>query len=95
MSDGNAMNTTASTGKTDKSVFYIALVAVFAVVVWGLVAPRHFGKTADAAFAFLVNTFGWFCLLAMVLLVIFAVGNGFSKWVNMHQGPVGSESGFR
>lgn len=95
MSEGKTINNNTDTAvKNDKSVFYIALVAVFAVVVWGLIAPDHFGKTADAAFAFLVNTFGWFYLLAMFLFVVFALAIGFSKWGNIKLGPDDSKPEF-
>lgn len=68
-------------------VFGISLVVVFAIVLWGLMFAESFETSANAAFNFLVNQFGWFYLLSMTLFVVFAIWIAFSKYGKIKLGP--------
>jgi len=73
--------------KSKNNVFYISLVIVFGIVLWGLVAVDNFAQVANEAFNFLVSKFGWFYLLSMSLFVVFAVWIAFSKYGKIKLGP--------
>ena len=75
--------------KTNKQnqVFYISLIAVFAIVAWGLLSAESFGNASTSAFNFLVSNFGWFYLLSMTSFVIFAVWIATSKYGKIKLGP--------
>ncbi len=72
--------------KTSNQVFYISLVVVFAIVVWGLAAPGNFGKQAQGLFDFLVGNFGWFYMLSMSVFVVFSIWIAFSKFGKIRLG---------
>ena len=66
--------------KDSNQVFYISLITVFAIVIYGLVFKDQFRSGANTLFNFLVNNFGWFYLVTMSLFVIFALWVAFSKY---------------
>ena len=66
--------------KKSKQVFYISLIIVFAIVVYGIMFQTQFSNVANSVFNFLVNNFGWFYLIAMSLFVIFSLWVAFSKY---------------
>lgn len=66
--------------KNKNVVFYISLIIVFAIVLWGLFLPDNFGAAATAAFNYLVGNFGWFYLIVMVSFVAFSIILAFSKY---------------
>lgn len=66
--------------KKSNQVFYISLVIIFAIVLWGLFMPDSFGNAAGSLFDFLVGNFGWFYLLSMAAFVIFSIWIAFSKY---------------
>lgn len=72
--------------KKSNQVFYVSLVIVLAIVLWGLFLPGSFGSTANSLFDFLVGNFGWFYLLSMALFVIFTIWIAFSKYGNIKLG---------
>jgi glycine betaine transporter len=73
--------------KNKNTVFYISLVVVFAIVLWGLVAPENFGSAANGLFSYLVGNFGWFYLISMFSFVIFSIWIAFSKYGSIKLGP--------
>ncbi len=73
------MNLTTKTAKTNQ-VFYVSLVIIFAIMVWGLFSPSSFENTANNLFNFLVGKFGWFYLLSMASFVVFSIWIAFSKY---------------
>ncbi len=73
--------------KKDNSVYYISLVVVFAIVVWGIMAPANFGSAANGLFNFLVEKFGWLYLVSMFIFVAFCVYLAFSKYGKVKLGP--------
>lgn len=77
--------------KKDQSVFIISLVITFAITLWGIIVPEHFGNAANAIFKILVNNFGWFYLVSMFLFVCFSIGMAVSKYGKIKLGPDDSE----
>ena len=73
--------------KGKNNVFYISLVVVFAIVLWGLVAPGNFGNAANGLFNYMVGNFGWFYLVAMFSFVGFCIWIAFSKYGKIRLGP--------
>ncbi|MDF2548219.1 MAG: choline transporter [Anaerosolibacter sp.] len=69
------------------NVFYISLVFVFAIVLWGLLAPENFGSAANGLFNYLVGNFGWFYLISMFSFVIFSIWIAFSRYGSIKLGP--------
>jgi len=66
--------------KETNQVFYIALIFVFSIVVYGITFKDQFRTGANAVFDFLVNNFGWFYLIVMTIFVVFALWVAFSKY---------------
>ncbi|MDZ7672591.1 MAG: BCCT family transporter [Halanaerobiales bacterium] len=62
-----------------KEVFYISLIIVFAIVIWGILMPDNFSNVANSLFNYLTGNFGWFYLITMTLFVIFCVWVALSK----------------
>lgn len=62
-----------------KEVFYISLIVVFAIVIWGITMPDNFSNIANSLFNYLTGSFGWFYLITMTLFVIFCVWVALSK----------------
>jgi len=62
-----------------KEVFYISLIVVFAIVIWGITMPDNFSNIANSLFNYLTGSFGWFYLITMSLFVIFCVWVALSK----------------
>lgn len=83
-----------TTKKTNKSVFYISLIIVFIIAVWGLVYSDNFSNVANKLMAFLQNNFGWLYLLSMFIFVLVALFLGFSKYGKIKLGPDDSEPEF-
>lgn len=73
--------------KNNNSVFYISLVVVLLICLWGIILPENFGNMANNIFNFLTVKFGWFYLLAMFFFVIFILGLAFSKFGKIKLGP--------
>jgi glycine betaine transporter len=73
--------------KKDNSVFFISLAVVFIVVLLGILAPTGFEKYANKALSFVVEDFGWFFMLTMSTLVVFAIWLATSKYGQIKLGP--------
>lgn len=72
--------------KKDHSVFIISLFIVAIFSLWGIIAPKGFGKIADNVFKFLTTQFGWFYLMAMFFFVVFVLILAFSKYGKIRLG---------
>ena len=55
------------------AVFYISVVVVLLVVVWGFLFPNNLAEVAEEAYAFVTSTFGWFYLTTTFLFLVFAI----------------------
>lgn len=58
-------------------VFYVSLLITAVIVLVGLVAPKPFAQAMNGTKAFLVDTFGWFYLIAMFVFCHFLVADCF------------------
>lgn len=67
-------------------VFYLAVGLILVFVLWGIISPEHLAASADQAFAFTINGFGWFYLLAAFGFLIFSLYLAFSKYGNIRLG---------
>ena len=62
--------------KKSQSVFYISLVVVLGIALWGIIAPESFGVKANGVFDYLTTSFGWLYLITMFSFIIFAIVSG-------------------
>jgi glycine betaine transporter len=81
--------------RKDNIVYYVSLAITFVIVLWGIIAPKNFGDTANGIFKFLVDKFGWLYLMSMLFFVVFALGLAFSKYGNIKLGPDDSKPDFK
>ncbi|WP_034328694.1 glycine betaine uptake BCCT transporter [Alkaliphilus transvaalensis] len=72
--------------KQNNAVFYVSLIFVFAIVIWGIIAPNNFGTASNGLYEYLVDHFGWFYLLSMFALVVFSIVLAFSKYGSIKLG---------
>jgi glycine betaine transporter len=70
-----------------QSVFYISLVVVLGIALWGIVSPESFGKQANGVFNSLTANFGWLYLISMFSFIIFCVSLAVSKYGAIRLGP--------
>ena len=68
-------------------VFYVSLLITAVIVLIGLVAPDPFAQAMNSTKAFLVDTFGWFYLIAMFVFVVFSLLIAFSRFGKIKLGP--------
>ena len=68
-------------------VFYVSLLITAIIVVIGLIAPDPFAQAMNSTKAFLVDTFGWFYLIAMFVFVVFSLLIAFSRFGKIKLGP--------
>ncbi|QOR34143.1 BCCT family transporter [Clostridium sp. 'deep sea'] len=73
--------------KKGNSVFFISVAVVFAVVLWGIIVPKNFEKTANHLLGYMLDNFGWFYLIAVSMFIVFALGLAFSKYGKIKLGP--------
>lgn len=73
--------------KRDNNVFYISLVIVLLISLWGIISPDTFGNIANNVFNFLTTKFGWFYLIAMFFFVVFMIVLAFSRYGSIKLGP--------
>lgn len=66
--------------KKDKHVLIISSVIVGLFVAFGAFFPQQLAEGANWLFAFLTRDFGWFYLITVFLLLIFAVGVAVSRF---------------
>ena len=75
----------------DNSVFNISLLVVFSIVLWGLIFPNSFEVSFNALYEVLVTNVGWFYMIVMFALVVFAIWIAFSKYGKIKLGDDNSE----
>jgi len=73
--------------KKDNQVLVISLAVTALIVGWGLIGPKSFEASANAAFSYLVTDFGWFYLLTMTSFVGFSIWIAASKYGSIKLGP--------
>lgn len=73
--------------KKDNKVFYISLIIVLIISLWGILSPESFGNIANRLFNFLTTQFGWFYLITMFGFVVFVLVIAFSKYGKIRLGP--------
>lgn len=77
-----------------KSVFYISLVIVIIIAMYGLIFSEQFANIANNLMTFLTINFGWLYLIAMFIFVVVALALGFSKYGKIKLGPDDSKPEF-
>lgn len=75
----------------DNKVFYISLIIVLIISLWGIISPETFGSIANNVFNFLTTEFGWFYLITMFFFVVFMLVLAFSRYGNVKLGPDNSK----
>jgi len=73
--------------KNSNIVFYISLVVVLLICLWGIALPKNFEAVANTLFNFLTVKFGWFYLISMFFFVVFMLTIAFSKFGKIRLGP--------
>ncbi|WP_077215168.1 BCCT family transporter [Bacillus dakarensis] len=61
-------------------VFFISGAVILALVILGAIIPVKFGEVSGNLFNFTTVNFGWFYLLAVLILIVFLVGLALSKY---------------
>ncbi|UQZ36955.1 glycine/betaine ABC transporter permease [Paenibacillus sp. PK3_47] len=67
-------------------VFTIAITIVAIFALWGAFAPDQLADTANAAYNFSIQNFGWFYLLATLFFLIFTFYLAFSRYGSIRLG---------
>ncbi|WP_028544911.1 glycine betaine uptake BCCT transporter [Paenibacillus taiwanensis] len=67
-------------------VFLISIVIILSFVLWGLFAPQHLSETTDVALSFATNRFGWFYLIAALIILVYSLYLAFSKFGHIRLG---------
>lgn len=67
-------------------VFTIAITIVAIFAIWGAIAPDQLANTANVAYNFSINNFGWFYLLATLFFLIFTFYLAFSRFGSIRLG---------
>lgn len=72
------------------SVFFVSVIIVALLVIFGAIMPKKFGAVAEELFDFTTVNFGWFYLLAVFIFVIFLIGISITKYGKIRLGPANS-----
>jgi glycine betaine transporter len=75
-------------------VFYISLIVVFSIVIWGITMPDNFSSIANGLFDYLTGNFAWLYLITMSLFVIFCIWAALSKHGKIKLGKPDEEPEF-
>lgn len=67
-------------------VYWIGISLAIVFVIWGVVFPENITNVMETSKAFLLDTFGWFYLLAAVFFLLFALFLVFSQYGNIKLG---------
>lgn len=67
-------------------VFTIAITIVAIFAIWGAIAPDQLASTANIAYNFSIQNFGWFYLLATLFFLIFTFYLAFSRFGSIRLG---------
>ncbi|WP_430791138.1 BCCT family transporter [Virgibacillus flavescens] len=71
-------------------VFFISVIIVALLVLFGAFMPKKFGEVASELFKLTTVNFGWFYLLAVFIFVIFLLGISITKYGKIRLGPADS-----
>lgn len=78
----------------ENSVFYYSLAFIFIILIWGIMSPASFGKSAAFAFDLFVTRVGWFYLLVVSLFLLFCLWLLISPYRNIRLGSDDSRPQF-
>ncbi|MBA4493140.1 BCCT family transporter [Paenactinomyces guangxiensis] len=67
-------------------VFYISIAIILLFVIWGVAYPEVLASTANEAFNFTIEKFGWFYLIATLGFLIFSLYLAFSRYGKIRLG---------
>lgn len=70
----------------NKEVFIPPAILLTIGVLWGILSPTSFASAANVAFAFVLKYFSWFYSMGTVILVVFCLWAGFSKFGKIRLG---------
>lgn len=73
--------------KNSQNVFYISLVVVLGIALWGIISPESMGKQANRVFEYLTTSWGWLYLIGMFSFIIFSIALAVSKYGEIRLGP--------
>ncbi len=73
--------------KKNNNVFYISLVVVLGISLWGIISPESFGEKANGLFDHLTTSYGWLYLITMFSFILFSVYLASSKFGRIKLGP--------
>lgn len=62
------------------SVFVLSLSIIILFVLWGIISPTNMDETMQQVLDFVIETFGWFYLLATIIFVVFVIYLGFGPY---------------
>ncbi|WP_404454080.1 BCCT family transporter [Virgibacillus necropolis] len=71
-------------------VFFISVIIVTFLVLFGAIWPEKFKVVAGELFGFTTINFGWFYLLAVFIFVLFLIGISITKYGKIRLGPADS-----
>lgn len=80
--------------KNVTTVFWSAIAVCIIIVVWGGVAPNNLEALSSTATAFIYDHFGWYYMLVIVSIIIFAIYLTFSRFGKIKLGKKGDEPEF-
>ncbi|MGD8712295.1 MAG: BCCT family transporter, partial [Thiohalophilus sp.] len=87
----NNQNAEATAGKKKSQinppVFYISALLILIFVIFGAVAPDFAAKVFGQVQQWIIDTFGWYYLLAVAIFLIFCVGLSLSSYGRIKLGP--------
>lgn len=76
---------------TDKLVFSLAAVLILGFIAWGVFSTESLKSVSDAALTWVVDNTGWLFSSLVVLILLFMVFLGFSKYGRIPLGVEGEE----
>lgn len=75
-------------------VFWVSLLLCLSLVIWGLISPMGFQETTGQWTAAISETFGWYYLVTVFLILIFCIYMIFSRFAHIKLGKPDEEPEF-
>lgn len=75
-------------------VFFGSVILIFAIVIYGALMPENAGVVFGHVQSWIVDTFGWFYLLAVAIFLIFSLYLALSHYGDIRLGPEHSKPDF-
>jgi len=91
MAETNGNGHLAETAHINPPVFFGSAILIIGFVLFGVFAPDQMGSVFGAVQNWIVETFGWFYMLAVAAFLIFSVGVAVSSMGEIKLGPDDSE----